>query len=39
MRGHRNNRWFFAAMGVDVQLHQAKALTAHRSPWKIKQEV
>jgi len=29
----------FAAMGVAVQLHQAKALKEHRSPWKIKQEV
>jgi hypothetical protein len=39
MRGHRNNRWLFAAMGVAVQLHQARALKAHRSPWRIKQEV
>jgi hypothetical protein len=39
MRGHRNNRWLFAAMGVAVQLHQARALKAHRSTWKIKQEV
>lgn len=39
MRGQRNNRWLFAAMGVAVQLHQARALTAHRSTWKIKQEV
>ena len=39
MRGHRNNRWLFAALGVAVQLHQARALKAHRSPWKIKQEV
>jgi hypothetical protein len=39
MRGHRHNRRLFAAMGVDVQRHQAKALTAHRSPWKITQEV
>jgi hypothetical protein len=39
MRGHRNNRWLFAAMGVAVQLHQARALKAHRSPWKIKQAV
>lgn len=39
MRGHRNNRWLFAAMGVAVQVHQARALQAHRSPWKIKQEV
>ena len=39
MRGHRNNRWLFAAMGVAVQLHQARALKAHRSTWRIKQEV
>jgi hypothetical protein len=39
MRGHRNNRWLFAAMGVAVQLHQARALKTHRSTWKIKQEV
>jgi hypothetical protein len=39
MRGQRNNRWLFAAMGVAVQLHQARALKAHRSTGKIKQEV
>jgi hypothetical protein len=39
MRGHRHNRWLFAAMGVVVQQHQARALKAHRSPWKIKQAV
>jgi hypothetical protein len=39
MRGYQNNRWLFAAMGVAVQLHQARALKRHRSPWKIKQEV
>jgi hypothetical protein len=39
MRGHWHNRWLFAAMGVAVQLHQVRALTAHRSTWKIKQEV
>jgi hypothetical protein len=39
MRGYRNNRWLFAAMGVAVQLHQARALNAHRSTWKIKHEV
>jgi hypothetical protein len=39
MRGQRHNRWLFAAMGVVVQLHQARALKAHRSTWKIKQEV
>jgi hypothetical protein len=39
MRGQRTNRWLFAAMGVAVPLHQARALKAHRSPWKITQEV
>jgi hypothetical protein len=39
MRGNRNNRWLFAAMGVAVQLHQYRAWQASRSPWAIKQEV
>jgi hypothetical protein len=39
MRGHRNNRWLFAVMGVTVQMHQARALKRQRSVWKIKQEV
>ena len=38
-RGHRHHRWLFAAMGVAVPRHQARALNAHRSPWRIKQEV
>lgn len=39
MRGHHHNRWLFAAMGVTVQLHQARALKRQRSVWKIKQEI
>jgi hypothetical protein len=39
MRGHRNNRWLLAAMGVAVQLHQASALKEERATWRIKQEV
>jgi hypothetical protein len=39
MRGHHNNHWLFAAMGVAVQLHQARAFKVHRSTWKIKQDV
>jgi hypothetical protein len=39
MRGHRHNRWLFAAMGVTVQLHQARALKRQRSVWKIKQAI
>jgi hypothetical protein len=38
-RGHRQNRWRFAAMGMAVQRHQASALNAHRSPGTIKQAV
>ena len=38
-RGHHNNRWLFAAMGVAVQWHQARAFKAHRSTWKIKEDV
>jgi len=38
-RGHRNNRWLLAAMGVAVPLHQAKALKEERSTWRITQEV
>jgi hypothetical protein len=38
-RGHHNNRWLFAAMGVTVQIHQARALKRQRSVWKIKQEI
>jgi hypothetical protein len=39
MRGHRNNRWLFAVMGVTVQMHQARALKRQRAVWKIKQEI
>ena len=39
MRGHHNDRWLFAAMGVTVQLHQARALKRQRSVGKIKQEI
>jgi hypothetical protein len=39
MRGHENNRWRFAAMGVVVQRHQDRAWTEGRSTWAIKQEV
>jgi hypothetical protein len=38
-RGHRNNRGLFAAMGVAVQLHQAKAFQEERSTWKITPEI
>jgi hypothetical protein len=39
MHGYRNNRWLFAAMGVTVQIHQARALKRQRSVWKLKQEI
>lgn len=39
MRGNKNNRWLFAAMGVVVQLHQYRAWQAGRSTWAIKTEV
>jgi hypothetical protein len=39
MHGYWNNRWLFAAMGVTVQIHQARALKRQRSVWKITQEI
>ena len=39
MRGHENNRWLFAAMGVVVQMQQYRAWIEGRSTWAIKQEV
>lgn len=39
MRGTRNNRWLFAAMGVTVQMHQVQAWKEGRSTWAIKQDV
>jgi hypothetical protein len=39
MRGHANNRWLFAAMGVVVQMHQYQAWQEGRSTWAITQEV
>jgi hypothetical protein len=39
MRGDRNNRWLFAAMGIAVQMAQWDAFKQHRSTWAIKSEV
>ena len=39
MRGNKNNRWLFAAMGVVVQMHQYRAWQTGRSTWAIKAEV
>jgi len=39
MRGHANNRWRFAALGVGVQRHQDPAGQGGHSTWAINQEV
>ena len=39
MRGSKNNRWLFAAMGLTVQMHQLEAFKKGRSTWNIKEQV
>lgn len=39
MRGHENNRWLFAAMGVAVQMAQRQAISQRESTWHIKHAV
>jgi len=39
MRGNESNRWLFAAMGIAVQMAQAKVLKNKQSTWKIKSYV
>ena len=39
MRGEKNNRWIFAAMGIAVQMAQLDAWKVGKSVWKIKDEV
>jgi hypothetical protein len=39
MRGNKNNRWLFAAMGLTIQMHQLIAFREKRSTWCIKDEV
>jgi hypothetical protein len=39
MRGDRNNRWLFAAMGIAVQMAQWDAFTHKRSTWAVKAAV
>ena len=39
MRGNKNNRWLFAAMGLAIQMHQLHAYRNKRSTWSIKSEV
>ena len=36
MRGSKNNRWLFAAMGLTVQMHQLEAFKQGRSTWNVK---
>jgi hypothetical protein len=39
MRGDKNNRWLFAAMGLTVQMHQLEAFKQGRSTWSVKELV
>ncbi len=39
MRGNKNNRWLFAAMGLCIQMHQLQAYRKKQSTWNIKSEV
>jgi hypothetical protein len=39
MRGDRNNRWLFAAMGIAVQIAQWDAFKHRRSTWAVKAAV
>ena len=39
MRGSKNNRWLFAAMGLTVQMHQLEAFKQGRSTWDVKELV
>lgn len=39
MRGDKNNRWLFAAMGIAVQIAQLQAYRDKRSTWYIKNDV
>jgi len=39
MRGEKNNRRLFAAMGVAVQISQLAAYRKNRSTWRIKDDV
>jgi hypothetical protein len=39
MRGEKNNRWIFAAMGVAVQMAQLSNWREKKSVWKIKELV
>ena len=39
MRGSKNNRWLFAAMGLTIQMHQLDAYKQKQSTWNIKEDV
>ena len=39
MRGDRNNRWRFAAMGLAIQMAQWDAFKHNRSTWAVKSAV
>lgn len=39
MKGNKNNRWLFAAMGLTIQMHQLEAYRNNSSAWKIQNEV
>lgn len=39
VRGSKNNRWLFAAMGLTVQMHQLEAFKQGRSIWNVKELV
>lgn len=39
MRGEKNNRWLFAAMGIAVQISQLAAYRNNRSTWEVKDDV
>jgi len=39
MSGCENNRWFFAAMGLSIQMHQLEAFKLVKSTWNIKEQV
>jgi len=38
MRGSKNNRWLFAAMGLTIQMYQLIAYRKVKSTWKIQGE-
>jgi hypothetical protein len=39
MKGSKNNRWLFAAMGLTIQMHQLTAYRKGKSTCKIQEEV